>query len=138
MSKYSGLEEGRKKKTVASKLSTKERAFVDYLLAGKLRGEAARLAGYAFPEERALKLMDPTKTPHVVAEIDRRKTKVESISDKKASDIQRILQVGAFMDPRPWFEPGSIEGGWWTISRENYLQLPLDIARHIKYCGAAM
>jgi len=79
-------------------------------------------------------LTDRTKYPHVVAEIERRQGRALALVEQKGSDVLRILQVGAFLDPRPWFEPGTIDGKYWLISVENYLSLPIDVARHIKYC----
>jgi hypothetical protein len=114
--------------------SERERLFIQFHgVEGKERTESARLAGYGNPSVMACRLLDPTKNPKVCLAVQQERDKHSSVQKFSADDVLRVLQVGAFLDPRPFFLPGSIDGQYWTISEEDYQKLPLDIARHVKY-----
>lgn len=95
---------------------------------------AAKVAGYENPQLAARRLLEGMHSANPSAlhlKIQQLLKEKESVAQFKADDVLRLLQCGAFLDMRPWFEPGDIDGKIWKISEQRYAELPADIARLI-------
>lgn len=116
-------------------VTPRQKRFVDEYVIDLNKKEAAIRAGIS-PSKAAwqgCQWTDPKKFPLVCLAIKRALALKESVAQYKADDVLRLLQTGAFLDPRPWFDPHSLKEESWRITKENYDKLPVEIIRLIKF-----
>lgn len=121
-------------------LTPMQKRFVEEYIIDLDKKKAAERAGIPAKSAAAVgcRWTNAKAYPAVALAIKRALDQKSLLAQYKADDVLRYLQTGAFLDPRPWFKPGSVQEETWKIKEEDYEKLPVEIVRLIKHAEQEM
>lgn len=126
-----GRPKGSKVVKVNTNTTPQQEMFINEYLINMSIKESAEKVGIS--QALGSRWLNPDISPHVYALLRRKMQAKEAIAEHTADEVLRLLQTGAFLDYRPWFKPGNVKCETWRIHNDEYLKLPVEIARLIKY-----
>jgi hypothetical protein len=113
-----------------SRVSAKQKVFIDEYVASKSPTDAARKAGFAVPNVMGFRLLDEKQFPLVAAACKTALARQSERALKKGDDILKFIHGVMYTNWSRWFLPG--DDGTWTVSESDYKNLPDEVGQFIE------
>lgn len=112
------------------RMPLKQRVFISEFIKDFNGTRAAEVVGFKEPAKAAERMLDPIRSPVVVAVIRQYVNRIEATNDLKAEYVRDYLYTVMEFKPGLYFKPS--DGGGWSISEEAYNFLPEKIQRLVE------